>query len=219
MDYHEAVAIQHELAGQVSHRSRIRLDRLRTVAAADVSYHKKSNRGYAAIILATWPDQEIQEETTASLEVDIPYIPGLLSFREIPLVQAAFEKLSRRPDVLVCDGQGIAHPRRVGLACHAGILLDLPTVGCAKSRLTGTHDEPDFLKGSAAPLMDDGEIIGSVLRTRDGVKPLYVSIGHGVNLRQCEKIVLTLCTRYRLPDIARRAHNLVTRLRQNPDSC
>lgn len=219
MDYHEAVAIQNELAGRVSRRSRVRLDRVRTVAAADVSYHKRSRRGYAALIVATWPEQEIIEEVTSCLEVDFPYIPGLLSFREFPLLEDALARLRARPDVLVCDGQGIAHPRRIGLASHTGVLLDLPTVGCAKSRLTGTHEEPGFLKGSAAPLYDGDEVIGSVLRTRDGIKPLYVSIGHGLALRQCERIVLTLCTRYRLPDIARRAHHRVTLLRQNPDSC
>ncbi len=215
MDYREAVALQKELTSRVSRRPFLRLSDIQTVGAADVSYHKRSACGYAAIVVGRYPGQEILEVATARLEVDFPYIPGLLSFRELPLVKEAFSKLTLRPDILLCDGQGIAHPRRFGLASHIGVDLDLATVGCAKSRLIGDHDEPGMKRGSSAPLRNGDEVIGSVLRTRDGVRPLFVSIGHGVSLRQCETLVLQLCTRYRLPDLAREAHRRVTLLRNS----
>lgn len=213
MDYHAAVAIQKELACRVSRKPFPRLEGITAIGAADVSYHKLSARGYAAIVVGTYPDQTQLEVSTVSMEVDFPYIPGLLSFRELPLVKAAWNQLKVKPDILLCDGQGIAHPRRIGLASHVGVELGIPTVGCAKSRLVGEYEEPGYRKGSKSTLRDRDETIGAVLRTRDGVRPLFISIGHGISLAQCEELVLRLCTHTRLPNLARAAHQTVTKLR------
>jgi deoxyribonuclease V len=143
-----------------------------------------------------------------TLMARFPYVPGYLSFREIPAVLAVLERLSVRPDLVLCDGQGIAHPRRFGLASHIGVLTGLPTVGVAKSRLVGTHGEPGRERGDWVPLMDKDEIIGAVLRTRAGVKPIYVSIGHRVALETAIAFVLACTTRYRLPETTRAADRL-----------
>ena len=146
----------------------------------------------------------------ARIPTQMPYIPGLLSFREIPAVLAAWEQLTVLPDLLLCDGQGLAHPRRFGLACHLGLLLDLPTIGVAKSRLIGSHVPPAPDKGSWQPLEDKGEVIGAVLRTRANVTPVYVSSGHRVSLRTAVAWTLRCVTRYRLPETTRAAHRLAS---------
>jgi deoxyribonuclease V len=147
-------------------------------------------------------------------EASFPYVPGLLSFREAPAVIAAYEQLSVRPDVLICDGQGIAHPRRMGLASHLGLWLGIPTIGCAKSWLCGEYDEPGIERGSWSPLVDQGETVGAVLRTRTGVKPLYVSVGHLCNLESATAIVLAAASQYRQPTTTRVAHHQVNELRR-----
>jgi deoxyribonuclease V len=139
----------------------------------------------------------------------LPYVPGLLSFREDPAVLAALRRLRATPDVLLYDGHGLAHPRRFGVACHIGLIVDRPAIGCAKSRLVGMHREPGWRRGSAAPLLDGGEVIGSVLRTRDGVRPVFVSVGHRIDLRTARRIVLACALRHRLPEPTRLADQLV----------
>ena len=146
------------------------------------------------------------EVRIATGEIALPYIPGLLSFREMPLILAACEELDSVPDLILVDGQGLAHPRRLGLACHLGLFLDVPTIGCAKSRLCGHHEPPGERPGSYAELKDGDEIIGAVLRTKPGVKPIYVSIGHKVDLKTAICWVVNCCCGYRLPEPTRMAH-------------
>lgn len=180
-----------------------------TVAGVDVSV--KGKRARAAVVLCSYPELTPFQAATAEMPVSFPYVPGLLAFREGPVVLAALEQLKDRPDVLMFDAQGFAHPRRMGLATHLGILLDVPAVGCAKSRLCGTYVEPNEHKGSWTPLIDgdDGDkVIGAVVRTRDGVRPVFVSVGHRVDLETAVSLVLECTTRYRLPEPARWAHRI-----------
>jgi deoxyribonuclease V len=170
----------------------------------------------AGVVVWDVADGRVVEEKTARRPVAFPYVPGLLSFREAPAVLAAIAQLDQEPDAFLFDGQGYAHPRRLGLACHVGLFLDRPSVGCAKSRLTGTHDAPAPCRGAVAPLMEGDERIGAVVRTRDGVKPVYVSIGHRMDLDGAVKLVLSCCTRYRLPEPTRLADKLVRRCRTAP---
>jgi deoxyribonuclease V len=186
---------------------------VRLIAAADVAfvdrpYRRRPTLARAAVVVLPYPDLEIVEQHVMESPVGFPYMPGLLSFREIPVLAQAFELLDRTPDLLLVDGQGRAHPRRFGLACHLGLLLDLPTIGVAKSRLVGEHAEPDPIRGASTPIAHDGELIGTVLRTRDNVKPVYVSIGHRISLESAADWVLRLCTRYRLPEPIRLADRL-----------
>jgi deoxyribonuclease V len=204
-------------------RSRVRvapldLSRLRRVAAADVTFLDGKDAVAAALVVAGYPSGEILEEATAVVRTEFPYVPGYLSFREGPAIMAAFAKLGALPDAVLFDGQGVAHPRRFGIASHVGVLLDAPSVGCAKSRLSGEHDEPGPEKGEWAPLRDEGEVVGAALRTRRGVKPVYVSVGHRTDLPTAMELVLSLCSRYRLPDPARRAHQLTQELRNAGDT-
>ena len=157
-------------------------------------------------MVLSYPTLETVECRIASTEVTFPYVPGLLSFRETPVLVPVLESLILRPDVLLVDGQGIAHPRRFGIACHLGLLFDIPTIGCAKSRLTGKFEEPGRAKGSRAELKDGEEVIGAALRTRDGTKPIFVSIGHKVDLESALRIVLGCVGKYRIPEPTRRAH-------------
>lgn len=156
---------------------------------------------------------ELVETASATMDVTFPYIPGLLSFREAPVCLAAIEKLEHQPDVFMIDGQGIAHPRRLGLAAHLGLFLDKPTIGCAKSRLTGTFAEPALEKGAHEPLYDGDEIIGAVVRTRTNVKPLFISVGHRCTLDDAIDLTLACAIKYRLPEPTRLAHNTVSRLK------
>jgi len=204
--YHEAVAIQNELRSDVVRTGTPRP--LRLVAGADVSYAKKAVTMYAAVVVVAWPSLEVVEEVTAQCAAEFPYIPGLLSFREMPALLAAFEKLRSAPDVIVCDGHGVAHPRGFGIASHLGVLLNVPAIGCAKKRLVGDYEEPGPEKGSRVPLLLDGRTIGTVLRTRERVKPVFVSVGHRIGLRSAVRIVLDAATRSRLPEPTRLAHVL-----------
>jgi len=179
------------------------------VAGADVSYSRTTDRYFAAVIVMRYPDMEVVEESTASGSSSFPYIPGLLTFREGPITLEAFRKLKHKPDVLIFDGQGVAHPRGFGIASHMGVLLGIPSVGCAKSVLVGDYKEPAKRRGSSSPLVYKGAEVGRALRTRDGVKPVYVSAGHMVDLSFACELVLKCSKGYRLPEPTRKAHILV----------
>jgi deoxyribonuclease V len=182
-----------------------------TIAGVDVSI--RGGRVRAAVVVLTFPDLDTVEETSWEGEATFPYVPGYLSFREIPVLLHAISDLRVRPDVFMTDGQGRAHPRRFGLACHLGVLLDVPSIGVAKSRLTGVHDEPCPEKGCRVPLLDPKaeESIGAVVRTRSGVKPVFVSVGHKVTLDQAIDLTLACAPRFKVPEPTRRAHLLSVR--------
>ncbi|MBI4042230.1 MAG: endonuclease V [Deltaproteobacteria bacterium] len=213
LSYREAVALQQKLAKGV----RIcRPPKMRLIGGTDVSYDLTTRRFCAAIVIWDCATQKVVETARASGISKFPYIPGLLSFREIPTLLDAFENLQTRPDGIICDGQGIAHPRRFGLASHLGLLLKIPTVGCAKSRLIGTHKKVGNERGSWAWLLDETveggrEKIGIVLRTRAGVRPLYVSPGHLIDFSVSRELVLACAIRYRLPEPVRIAHLTVAK--------
>lgn len=187
---------------------------VRFVAGVDAAFSRDGTRCVAAAVLWDADAHEVAEERVAERRLRFPYVPGLLSFREAPAVLAALRKLRRAPDAIVCDAHGLAHPRRFGLACHVGVLCDIPTVGCAKSRLVGEHGEPAALRGSRRAVRDGGETVGSVLRTRDGVRPVYVSVGHRIDLTSAERLVLRCTTGYRLPEPTRLADGVVGRMRE-----
>lgn len=202
----EAVALQKDLSRQV-----VRDDRLgpvRHVGGVDVGFEDGGRIARAAVVVLRLADLSLTTWAIARREVTFPYVPGLLSFREMPAVLDALERLEAAPDLLLCDGQGLAHPRRFGIACHLGLIAGLPSIGVAKSRLVGTHDEPGPGRGDRAPLVDRGEVIGAVLRTRIRVKPVYVSIGHRVSLEAAIDYVMRCTTRYRLPEPTRLADKL-----------
>ena len=202
----QARALQAELATKVSAEIRFDPGAVRTVAGVDVGF--PGGRARAAVVVLSFPGLEPVDSARAEMEIPFPYVPGLLTFREGPVVLAALEQLRTWPDLFLFDGQGIAHPLRVGLAAHLGLLLDWPSIGCAKSRLTGTHAEPGNERGDWTPLLDGDETIGAVLRTRSGVRPLYVSVGHRIDLPTAIEFVLH-CTRgYRLPETTRWAHKV-----------
>ncbi|KPK20727.1 MAG: hypothetical protein AMJ70_08135 [Dehalococcoidia bacterium SG8_51_3] len=200
----EAFDIQRELAARVSRDSEINKPSL--IAGVDISVSYARSMATSAVVVMDYPALELVEMKTANGKLDFPYIPGLLSFRESPLALAAFERLMATPDLILVDGQGIAHPRRLGLASHLGLLLDAPAIGCAKSRLCGSYEEPDVIPGSYTALVDNGEVIGAVLCTKAATKPLYVSIGHKVDLEAAVDWVLACCRGYRIPEPLRLAH-------------
>jgi deoxyribonuclease V len=183
------------------------------LAGADVAFSPDGARVIAGVVVWDVKKGVAVEQQVIRAPCRFPYVPGLLSFREIPGLVVAFRRLRTRPHVVLCDAQGLAHPRRFGLACHLGLWLGLPTVGCAKSRLCGEHDEPAWSKGSCVPLWHNAERVGSVVRTRDGVKPLFVSPGHLCDQASAVRLTLAAATRYRLPEPTRLAHQLVSRAR------
>ena len=189
----------------------------RFVAGGDIAYSPKSNRMFAAVAVLELPSLTTVEEVSVIRPVEYPYVPGLLSFREAPALVEAFAKLRHHPEVILVDGQGQAHPRGFGIAAHLGLLLDTPTVGCAKSRLVGTHKEPGPNRGDWTPLEYKGHVVGAVLRTRQGVCPLYISAGHKSDLAGAIALVLRCCAVYRTPEPTRRTHNIVSRLRAEHD--
>jgi deoxyribonuclease V len=207
LSYKEAIEIQRSLASQV--RFTAMKGKPKIIAGLDCAFSKDGKRIFAAAIVIDSSDFSIIETAIVSRKIDFPYIPGLLSFREAPVCIDAIEKLKNTSDVFIVDGQGFAHPRRLGIASHIGLLIDKPTIGCAKSRLIGTFEEPGNKKGSFSPLVDSDEEIGVVLRTRTDVKPVYVSIGHKCALDDAISIVLDCTTKYRLPKPSRLAHQLV----------
>jgi deoxyribonuclease V len=202
----EAIALQTQLARRVIRKADIQLQNLDTIAGVDTAYHQ--NSACAAVVVFSLKDLIILEEVVAVQPARFPYIPGLLAFREGPVIIEALSRLKISPEVLMFDGQGIAHPRRFGLASHIGLLTGIPAIGCAKTRLIGEYQEPQRAKGSTAYLTDAGETIGAVVRTRTGVKPVFVSIGHRMDLDSCIRIVLESCRGYRLPEPLRRADHL-----------
>lgn len=209
----EAVALQRELAGRVVARDEF-AEPLRLVGGVDVAYREDRGLAIAAAVILDIATLQVRESAHAEIRIGFPYVPGLLSFREIPAIESALGKLTLRPDLLVCDGHGIAHPRRFGLASHVGFLFDLPAIGCAKSSLRlRARKEPGLTRGSSSPLIARGQVVGAVLRTRDGVKPLYVSPGHRLSVATACELVLRMCTRYRLPEPTRLADQAVNRLR------
>ena len=202
----EARAIQHQLAERVIAETTFNPATVRTVAGVDVSVRGDVAR--AAVVVLRLSDLEPVDWAVHAEPVTFPYIPGLLTFREGPSVLRALEQLTVWPDLLIFDGQGIAHPLRIGLAAHMGVILDHPSIGCAKSRLTGTHTEPGNNVGDWVPLTDEGEVVGAVVRSRAGVKPLYVSTGHRVDLPTAIALVLQCTRRFRLPETTRYAHKV-----------
>lgn len=212
----EAIALQQQLRGFV--RVEDDFGEIRTVAGVDVGFEQKNTITRAAVAVLAYPSLELIASAIARQPTRFPYVPGLLSFREIPAVLEALQQLERLPDLLLCDGQGIAHPRRMGIATHLGLLLDRPTIGVGKSRLLGTHEEPGLEKGQWQPLHDKEEEIGCVLRTRTGVKPLFISPGHRVGLTSAREWVMHCLTRYRLPETTRWAHRLASGPPLNEDS-
>lgn len=208
----EAVTLQRELATRVRLFPQPRYQPTR-VAGVDVSHEIHGQRLFAAVVVLSWPDLKPLATASAEAEAAFPYIPGLLSFRELPVLLEAFRRLPLSPDLVLVDGQGVAHPRRLGLACHLGLWLDLPTIGCAKSRLCGEHGAPGLHKGDRVPLIVDGEELGTLLTTRDRVKPLFVSPGHLLDLDSAAALALSCTSRYRLPEPTRQAHLLTNQLR------
>jgi deoxyribonuclease V len=204
----EAREIQGHLRNQVVRKNT--LGPVKWVAGIDVGFEKKGKITRAAAAVLRFPELTLHEQAVVRIPTCFPYIPGYLSFRELPGVLQALSQLQTHPDLILCDGQGIAHPRRFGLACHLGVLTDLPTIGVAKSRLIGTYKEPGIYKGDWEPLLDKEETIGAVLRTRDNVSPLFISIGHRVSLKIAIDFVLRCTTRYRLPETTRWAHKLAS---------
>jgi len=208
--YKEAVKIQKDLKDKVSLK---KIDkRIKYVAGLDVSYAKGSNIMWAGVVVLNFPSLNKAEERWSQKKVSFPYIPGLLSFREIPALIDALRKIKIEPDLIFCDGQGIAHPRGLGLASHLGILLNKSTIGCAKSPLVGTYNQVGDRKGNYAYLIHQNRIIGAVVRTRSKVKPIFVSPGYGVMLNDCVKFVLET-SKYRIPEPTRQAHLLVNSVR------
>lgn len=214
VDYTGAARIQEDLAGRVILRDRSLPDRISLVAGADVSYSRGDNVMYAAVVVLDFASMETVEESSRAVTVDFPYIPGLLSFREGPALLEAFEAIRTEPEVVLFDGQGIAHPRGLGLASHMGLLLDLPAIGCAKTRLVGEHADVGGDRGDSSPLEHQGKRVGAVLRTKNRVNPLFVSQGHNISLESALEIVLSCCRGYRLPEPTRQAHLAVNRLRR-----
>jgi len=228
LSYSQARDLQERLACKVLHTAVKKMPK--TVAGIDCAFSRDGERIFAVVVVFRLPDLETVETTSASGKVTFPYIPGLLSFREAPVCIAAVEKLRKQPDIFIIDGQGIAHPRRLGLAAHLGLFFDRPTIGCAKSRLIGQFEEPPFEKGGYSLLEDDNaakrqtshesrathqQIIGAVLRTRTNVKPIFVSVGHKCRLKDVIEITLACTTKYRLPEPTRLAHQLVSGFSRN----
>lgn len=215
------VSYEQALAIQASLRRRLRLTPLlrapRLVAGADVAYSRRTHRMYAAVVVLAMPSFEVVEVAESVSMARFPYIPGLFSFREIPPLLRAFRRLRRAPDAILFDGQGLAHPRRLGLACHAGVLLATPSIGCAKSRLVGEHDPVGPRRGDRAELTLEGDVVGAALRTRAGVKPVFVSAGHRVDLASAIDVVLATARGFRLPEPVRLAHRATTALMRRSD--
>jgi len=208
----QAVHLQNELANRVRLTDEPAWPRL--VCGLDVSYDRGDELFFAAAVVLSFPNLAIVETATAAAVSPFPYVPGLLSFREIPVLAAALAKLETRPGLLACDGQGMAHPRRFGLACHLGVLYDTPSLGLAKSRLTGRAAEPGPERGDWTWLLEGTERIGTVLRTRTGVAPLFVSPGHRLGFAKAREFALALCPKWRLPETTRAAHGLVNEFRR-----
>lgn len=214
----EALALQQELSERVRigppQRGRQLQQMPRLVAGVDAAY-SAIGECFAAAVVWELSSRRMVGSATARLRVAFPYVPGLLAWRELPALIEALRKLERTPQALICDGHGLAHPRRFGLACQLGVLLELPCIGCAKSRLVGDYEQPGAAPGSRAPLFDRGERVGTVLRSRLGSRPVFVSVGHRLDLSCAERIVQACLAGYRLPEPLRLAHNLAVEARSD----
>ena len=199
----DAIRIQRQLAKKIVRTDKSGL--VKSIAGIDVGFRDEGKTTCAAIVILEYPSLKLIETKTATCKTSFPYIPGLLSFRELPAIIKALDKVDRLPDLCMCDGQGYAHPRRFGIACHLGIITGLPSLGVAKTRLIGTSDPVPNKRGEWVPLYDKNEIIGAVLRTRVDVKPVYISVGHKVDLASAIAYVMNCTTRYRLPETIRLA--------------
>ncbi len=205
----EAIAIQERLRGEIVTSDQLP-ETVQYVAGVDMGFEADGTISRAAVAVLSFPDLQLLESAIARRPTAFPYVPGFLSFREIPAILDALEKISLTPDLILCDGQGIAHPRRFGIACHLGLIVDIPAIGVAKSLLTGKHQEVPETRGSWQPLLNRGETIGAVLRTRIGTKPVYVSSGHRVSLLTAIDYVLRCTPKYRLPETTRIADKLAS---------
>jgi deoxyribonuclease V len=201
----EASQIQQQLASEVSHVSTLP-EKLSYIAGVDISTSRYGGLARGAVVVLRYPSLEVEEVRVAEAEPPFPYIPGLLSFREVPVLKGALEALAITPDLVLVDGQGLAHPRRFGLACHLGLMLDVPTVGCAKSILLGKHESLPQEANSWAEMTDNGEVVGAAVRTRTNVKPVYVSVGHKIDLHTAIGWTLACCRGLRIPEPTRLAH-------------
>ncbi|MCC6361593.1 MAG: deoxyribonuclease V [Phycisphaerales bacterium] len=210
-----AIALQRALAGGVVQRPIADMPRL--IGGLDCAFSRDERTIFAAAVTWDAVEQRVVEQRVVRRALRFPYVPGLLSFRETPAILGAFSRLRTRPEVVLCDGQGLAHPRRLGLACHVGLWLELPTIGCAKSRLCGEHDEPGAARGDWRPLRLRGDAVGGVLRTRERVKPMFISPGHGCDVESAIRIVLAATTRYRMPEPTRLADQVVNAARRAAD--
>ena len=211
----EARRLQGEIASRVIEGPPLDLSRVRYVAGADVS--TQGDLGYATVVVLSFPDLSVVEVRGYESRLTFPYVPGLLAFREIPSVVGALREVESEVDAVIFDAHGLAHPRGMGLASHLGLFIDVPSVGCAKSRLVGEHEEPGPEKGDTADLVYRKKVVGKVVRTRPRVSPVYVSVGNRIDLVSSVDLVLQCCTRYRLPETTRQAHNAANRLRRGAD--
>lgn len=205
----EAIEIQKQLAYEVITEDKFDQP-VKTVAGIDLGYDAKNDTSRAVVVVLSFPELELLETAEALLPIQFPYVPGLLSFRETPVAVKALEKLTLMPDVILCDGQGLAHPRRFGIACHIGLIADVPSIGVAKSLLVGKFENLAETRGSIAPLVHRNEQIGVALRTKDKVQPVFVSVGHRINLETATEIVLRCAPKYRLPETTRLADKLAS---------
>ncbi|UCE05959.1 MAG: deoxyribonuclease V [bacterium] len=209
----EAKAIQLELKQKI-HLQKL-MTEVRLVSGADVSYSKKAEMCFASVIVFKYPAMEVIEQKNSTGTVNLPYVPGYLTFREAPILLSAFERVENVPDLVLFDGQGIAHPLNMGLAAHVGLILDLPSIGCAKNLLIGDYEEPASIKGNWSKLIYQNQQMGAVVRTRDEVKPVFVSPGFKVTIDEAVDWVLKTCAGYRIPEPIRQSHLAVNRLRTN----
>jgi len=213
VDVAGALEIQKRLQAKLSLRDEFSLRGIRWIAGADVAYSSSDDKIFGAVVVLEFSKFEVTEEIVIQAKVEFPYIPGLFSFREMPVLLRAFSQLKRRPDVILFDAQGIAHPQGLGLASHAGLVLGLPSIGCAKTRLVGDYKPVARSCGSFSWLWFEGRKVGTVLRTRTDVKPVFVSPGHKIAIPTAARLVLAACRGYRLPEPIRRAHQLANRMR------
>ena len=205
----DAIELQKRLASEVETKDRLSLP-IKTVAGIDLGYDEKAQTCRVVVVVLSFPDLELRESSEAVLPIQFPYVPGLLSFRETPAAIVALEKLKITPDLILCDGQGLAHPRKFGIACHIGVLADVPTIGVAKSVLVGKFENLGEKRGATAPMIYKDEQIGAALRSKDNVQPLYVSIGHRISLSTAVDYVLQCAPKYRLPETTRLADKMAS---------
>lgn len=205
----EAVQLQKRLRSRI--QTDLPLPDPERIAGVDVGYSRRLGLSVATVAVLAFPSLELVESAVATTPTPFPYVPGLLSFRELPPILQALDRLSAPPELILADGHGRAHPRRFGIACHLGLWLKIPTIGVGKTRLCGEYEEPELTKGSLSPLLDGHELLGVVLRTRTGVRPVFVSVGYGLPLEACVNWTRAVTPRYRLPEPIRQAHNLAAR--------